>query len=51
MKTYNIKFDFWKINVDPLKEKEINRLIWIIGQSRHVCDIEFATFGEMKFDN
>lgn len=51
MKTYNIKFDFWKINVDPLKEKEINRLIWIIGQSRHVCDIEFTTFGEMKFDN
>lgn len=50
MKIYNIKFDFWKINADPLKEKEINKIIWIIGQSRHVYDISFENFGEMKFD-
>lgn len=50
MKTYNLEFSFWRINVDPLKEKEINKVIWILSQSRHVQDISHAGFGELTFD-
>lgn len=50
MKTYNLEFKFWKINVDPLKEKEVNKVIWILSQSRHVQDINHVGFGELSFD-
>ena len=42
MKKYNLKFEFWNINVDPIKEKEANKIIWILSQTRHVKDISFA---------
>lgn len=50
MDTYKIKFGFWKINVSPLKEKEINKIIYIVSQSRHCQDISFEQFGNMYFD-
>lgn len=50
MEKYNIKFDFWNINVDPIKEKEANKIIWILSQSRHVKDISFINYGEISFD-
>lgn len=50
MKTYNLEFSFWNINVDPLKEKEINKVIWILSQTRHVQDISHVGFGELTFD-
>lgn len=51
MKTYNLKFSFWRINVDPLKEKEINKVIWILSQSRHAQDISHVGYGELTFDD
>ena len=51
MKKYNLKFEFWNINVDPIKEKEANKIIWILSQTRHVKDISFANYGEMTFDH
>ena len=50
MKKYNLKFEFWNINVDPIKEKEANKIIWILSQTRHVKDLSFANYGEMTFD-
>lgn len=50
MKTYSLEFSFWKINVDPLKEKEINKVIWILSNTRHVQDICHVGFGELTFD-
>lgn len=49
-KKYNLKFDFWKINCDVLKEKEVSRLLWILSQSRHVKDISLDGYGELSFD-
>ena len=41
MNKYNLKFEFWNINVDPIKEKEANKIIWLLSQTRHVKDISF----------
>lgn len=49
MKKYNLEFGFWHINVSQLKEKEINRITYILGQSRHVKNISFAGYGECTF--
>lgn len=46
MKTYNLNFMHWRLAVSPLKEKEINRIIYILSQSRHVKDISFNTYAE-----
>lgn len=46
---YKLKFDFWKIDCDVLKEKEMNKIIWILGQSRHGRDISFKSYGELLF--
>lgn len=50
MKKYNLKFGFWNINIDPIKEKEANKIIWILSQTRHVKDISFANYAEITFD-
>ena len=50
MKKYNLKFGFWNINVDPIKEKEANKIIWILSQTRHAKDISFANYAEITFD-
>lgn len=47
---YSIKFDFWKINVDVLKEKEASKLLWILSQTRHVKDISLHGYGCLTFD-
>lgn len=47
---YNFNFDFWKINVDVLKEKEVNKILWILSQSRHTQDISLNGYGTMTFD-
>lgn len=49
MKKYNLEFLHWKLNVSQLKEKDINKVIWILGQSRHVKDISFSCYGECTF--
>ena len=50
MKKYNLKFGFWNINIDPIKEKEANKIIWILSQTRHANDISFANYAEITFD-
>jgi len=49
MKKYNLEFLHWKLNVSQLKEKEINKIIYVLGQSRHVKDISFYCYGECTF--
>lgn len=44
--TYNLDFWHWRLNVSPLKEKEINKVIYILGQSRHAQDISFNCYAE-----
>lgn len=50
MKKYNLKFGFWNINIDPIKEKEANKIIWILSQTRHANDISFTNYAEITFD-
>lgn len=49
MNTYNLNFLHWRLNVSPLKEKEINRVKYILSQSRHCKDISFRGYAECVF--
>lgn len=49
MNTYNLEFLHWRLGVSQLKEKEINRIIWVLSQSRHCQDISFSCYGECTF--
>lgn len=48
---YKFNFDWWKIEVSNLKEKELNRLVHIINNSRHVADVSFAGTGTLSFED
>lgn len=49
MNTYNLNFLHWRLNVSPLKEKEINRVKYILSQSRHCRNISFRGYAECVF--
>lgn len=48
---YKFNFDWWKIEVSNIKEKELNRLITVINGSRHVKDISFEGTGVLSFED
>lgn len=48
---YKLNFEFWNINVDNLKEKEINKITWILSQSLQSKNISLYKYGELKFND
>ncbi len=48
--TYNLEFTHWRLQVSQLKEKDVRRITWILGQSRHVRNISFHGYGVCTFN-